>query len=103
MTKGQYLEMCQMLNTEPVAEELPVELEDLPVEAQQALELYQNLYDKWDSMAGRYEGKDLSIFPYLLDLWKIPVNEHKVYFTLIKLIDSIRADEIRNTTLKPSN
>ena len=100
MTKQQYFEMCEMMQTEPVEEDIPVELEDLPLEVQQALDIYHKLYDKWDSMAGRYEGKDLSILEYVFKLWEIPDGEKKTYFTLIKLIDSIRSAEIQKATPK---
>lgn len=100
MSKAQYFEMCEMMGTEPIDSEVPVELDDLPNEVQIALDIYHNLHDKWDSMVGMYLGKDLSIIREVFELWEIPKHEQKTYFILIRLIDSIRAEEIRKNSPK---
>ena len=100
MTKQQYFEMCEMLGSEPVDAEIPVEADDLPTEAQTALEIYNILQDQWDSMAGRYEGKNLSNIKHIFDIWSIPTTEQKIMLELILVIDSIRSEEIRKTTPK---
>ena len=43
MTKEQYFEMCEMLGSQPVDSEIPVELDDFPVEVQQAFLVYKQL------------------------------------------------------------
>ena len=43
MTKQQYFDMCNQLGTEPLEHEIPVELDDLPLEVQQALLVYRLL------------------------------------------------------------
>lgn len=100
MTKQQYFEMCEMMGSEPVDAEIPVELEDLPLEAQTALEIYNVLQDQWDSMVGRYEGKNLVNIKYIFEIWSVPQAEQKVMLDLVLLIDSIRAEEIRKTAPK---
>ena len=100
MTKQQYFEMCEMMGSEPVEDEIPVEVDDLPTEAQTALEIYNILQDQWDSMVGRYEGKNLSNIKHIFDIWSIPTAEQKIMLELILVIDSIRSEEIRKTTPK---
>jgi len=50
MTKEQYLEMCEMLGTEPVDAEIPVDFTDFPELVQQILNIYNVLIS-----LGRYE------------------------------------------------
>jgi len=97
MTREQYFEMCEMMGSEPIEEEIPVEIDDLPTEAQTALELYNILQDQWDSMVGRYEGKNLSSIKHIFDIWDITHDEQKLMLNLILIIDQIRSEEIRKT------
>ena len=52
----------------PEEEELTIDASDLSIEAQQALQLFQILPDKIDSMGGIWLGKD---FSGLLDIMEI--------------------------------
>lgn len=100
MTKAQYFEMCEIMGSEVVDKDIPIEVDDLPSQVQICLEIYSNLYDKWDSMVGRYEGKDLSILDVVFNLWEVPREERKIYFIILRIIDSIRAEQIQNSTPK---
>ena len=100
MTKDRYFEMCNDLGSAPVEEEIPVEFEDLVVEAQQALQIYNNLQDSWDYMNGNYIGKILIGFKDILEIFDIPKEDHRVMDELIKHIDSVRAQSIRDSKPK---
>lgn len=94
MTKEQYFEMCETLGTEPVAEQIPVEVEDMPLEVQEAFEVYKILRDDWDSVGGNYLGKSFIGIVDIFNLLDIPKQEHKGMLMLLKLIDSVRQEEI---------
>lgn len=100
MTREQYFEMCEMMGSEPVEDEIPVEIDDLPTEAQTALELYNILQDQWDSVVGRYEGKNLSNIKHVFDIWEIAKSEQKLMLNLVLIIDQIRSEEIRKISGK---
>lgn len=75
MSKDAYFEMCEMLNQEPIEEEIPVEVGDFPELVQQCFVLYGILPDNWDSMGGGYMGKDYSIVFNLFNLYQITEPE----------------------------
>lgn len=97
MTKEQYFEMCDMLGSEPVESEVPVEFDDFPDEVQLALSIYRMLRDEWEYMNGNYLGKNLNGIFELFEVYGIEFNDKKYYLELIHIIDSIRIDEIRKT------
>lgn len=80
--------MCEMLGTEPIEEEIPVDFFDLPEEVQSALLLYDKLQDSWDYMSGRYLGKQYSGISDILDISE--VDDKKTCFTVIQYIDRLR-------------
>jgi len=92
MTKDAYFEMCEMLGTEPLDEDIPTVWEDLPILSQQALELYGFLPDKWEGMSGTYMGKDYSIVFNLFNIYEIDNNQDQVI--LLKIMSNI--DGIRS-------
>jgi hypothetical protein len=102
MTKDSYFEMCEMLGNEPVDSEIPVEFEDFPIEVQQAFAVYRMLRDEWDAMNGVYLGKSLIGIKDILEATEIEPDEHKFIIMLVRLIDSVRSDEInKKKTDKP--
>jgi hypothetical protein len=104
MTKNTYFEMCEALGNEPKEEDIPVEFEDFPVEVQQALIAYRMLRDEWDSMNGIYLGKSLIGITEVLEATEIDPQDRKFITTLVRTIDSVRAEEINNKqkTEKPA-
>ena len=96
MTKQQYFEMCEQLGSEPLEEEIPVEYEDLPLEVQEALQLYNTLQDSWDYMGGNYIGKDLSYFGTIFDLYEVPREDRRNLYELVIYIDQLRAKQIQD-------
>ena len=100
MTKEQYLEMCEMLGNEPNESEIPVEYDDLPLEVQDALRIYNSLRDVWDYMGGNYIGKDLQSIRDIFDMNDIDKVDHKSIYDLILQIDRIRAKQIHDSKPK---
>ena len=78
MTKQQYFDMCDMLGSEPLDEEIPVELEDLPELVQTAFIIYETLRDEWDYMGGNYIGKNQQNLFHIFKLYKVLVTAKKL-------------------------
>lgn len=102
MTKAAYFEMCEMLGTEPVDEEIPVEYEDLFIDLQQAMNIYYKLRDEWDTMNGVYMGKSYAGILDIFTILEVPVEDHKTIFDLIGLIDHYRSKAISDNKPKDS-
>lgn len=106
MTKEQYFEMCEMLGNEPLESEIPVDYEDLPLEVQESLQIYNYLQDNWDYMGGNYIGKNLVGFKDVLDIFEVDHQDRKQVFELVVHIDRIRSKQINEAkaqkTQKPS-
>lgn len=94
MTKDQYFEMCEMLGTEPVDADIPVDPDDFEQEVQQAFDIYRMLSDNWDFMAGNYLGKDYGIVFDLFKLYQIEQPEQLLLLELIRYIDEERSKVI---------
>ena len=95
MTKEQYYEMCDALDTEPIESEIPIELEDFPTEVQEAFGLYYRLRDEWDTMNGIYLGKNYSGIGDILDILSIDKKDRKYLFELVNIIDIARRNTIQ--------
>ena len=100
MTKETYYEVCEAVGSDPIDSEIPVEFEDLVLEAQQALQIYNNLQDSWDYMNGNYIGKNLIGFKDILEIFSISKEDHRVMYELVMYIDTIRAKAIRDAKPK---
>ncbi len=100
MTKDTYYEMCEMLGSDPVHEEIPVEFEDLNLDTQEAFGIYQMLQDNWDTMNGNYVGKNYSGLLDILELYEI--EDKQLTFTLIRKIDECRSKAIAASKPKKS-
>jgi hypothetical protein len=96
MTKEQYFEMCEVLGSEPLESEIPVEFEDFPLEVQQAFNAYRMLRDEWDTMSGTYLGKSLIGIKDILEATEIDPSEQKFIIMLIRIIDNVRSEEINS-------
>ena len=86
--------MCEVLGEAVLEENIPVEYEDLPLEVQQALLVYNFLQDNWDGFNGLYMGKNLVGIREIFDLCEIAVEDRIFTVTLIKIIDKTRSDII---------
>lgn len=99
MTKEAYFDMCDMLGSEPIASEIPIEYGDLPLDVQEAYSVYTRMPDTWDTVSGLYIGKN---YTGLLDIFRIMgVEDEKLVLDIIILIDQARREVINKS--KPKN
>lgn len=94
MTKDQYFEMCDMLGSTPIESEIPIEYEDLSLEIQEALVVYNSLQDMLDNFNGRYLGKNLVGIKDIFDI--MDVEDTKTCFFIINMIDRHRSKIIND-------
>lgn len=92
MTKEVYLDMCEQLGTDPIESEIPVELDDMPIDVETAYHVYNLLPDKIDSFNGIYYGKALEHCPSILEF--LEVDSKKDIFKIILIIDYLEREEI---------
>jgi hypothetical protein len=95
MTKEQYFEMCETLDSEPIEEEIPVEYGDFPDEIQLAISIYRLMRDEWEYMGGTYTGKNFNGVFELFEVYDISPVDKRYYLELIHIIDTIRIQETR--------
>lgn len=93
MTREQYFEMCEMLGSEPIEEEIPVEIADLPLEAQEAYQVYSLLNDNWEGMSGAYLGKNMAGLKDIMDI--LDIEDKATTLTIVRLFDRARSDYIQ--------
>ena len=102
MTRDQYFQMCEMLGSEPVDSEIPIEYEDFPLEVQQAFSVYRMLKDEWEGFNGIYLGKSYIGLTEILHYTEVEPQDHKIILTLIKIIDGIRSNILNEKQKKPA-
>lgn len=102
MTKEAYFEMCDMMGSDPVESEIPVDYSDLPLTVQQALSIYFKLRDEWDGMNGVYLGKSYAGLGDILTILDVPVEDRRTIFELIAIIDGHRSKAIADSKPKSS-
>lgn len=102
MTKEAYFDMCDMMGSDPVESEIPVDYSDLPLTVQQALSIYFKLRDEWDGMNGVYLGKSYAGLGDILTILDVPVEDRRTIFELIAIIDGHRSKAIADSKPKSS-
>ena len=103
MTKDAYFEMCEMMGSEPIDSEIPVDYNDFPTEVQQAFSIYSKLRDDWDGMSGTYMGKHFEGIRDLFIILDVPVEDHKTMLELIDTIDKHRSKSIADSKAAKDN
>ena len=101
VTKEMYYEICEAMGSEPIEDELPVELADFPDIVQNAFLVYGYMQDNWEGMSGTYMGKVMSGLSDILDILEIELEDRKIMLELVVLIDSARSKQISSS--KPKN
>jgi len=86
--------MCKMMGSAPIEEEIPVTREDLGIETQMVLNIYDKLPSRWEGMSGSYLGKDLMLLPILCTEYSIENIIRKYAWHIIPIIDSFVAEDI---------
>jgi hypothetical protein len=92
MTKEQYFEMCELMETEPIESEIPIEQDDFPEAVQQAFQIYYLLRDVWEGMSGTYMGKDFSTIFDFFRLYEVDSRDQLLTLGFIRQIDSVRSE-----------
>lgn len=90
MTKDQYFDMCEMMGSEPVDSEVPIEYEDLPEEVQEGIQAYNMFQDNWDTMNGIYMGKNYYGLKDVLDI--LGVEDHRSCYYIMNVLDRNRSE-----------
>jgi len=86
--------MCEALGSEPLEEEIPIDREDLSIETQLVLYIYDKLPSKWEGFSGQYMGKELGLLPVLCEEFEIEKSIRKYAWDIIPIIDSFVAEDI---------
>jgi hypothetical protein len=86
--------MCELLNTTPKEEEIPIDRGDLNVDTQLVFLIYDKLQANWEGMSGHYLGKDLSLIPVLLEHYNFDKTLSNYTWEIIPIIDNIVAKDI---------
>jgi hypothetical protein len=94
MTKDKYFEMCEMMGSEPVDSEIPIEIEDFPELVIQCFLIYRMLPDIWDTMNGNYLGKDYNLIFNLFKLYGLDESEHLPAINFLQEMDTCRSKVI---------
>jgi hypothetical protein len=92
MNKHQYFEMCEMMGTEPVEADIPVEISDFPDLVQQGFQIYSCLRDVWEGMSGTYMGKDMSTLFDFFRLYQIDEAEQMFVLNVLRQLDFCRSE-----------
>ena len=98
MTREAYLDMCDQLDSEPIEEEIPIEMMDLPDTAQEAWNIYSYLPDRYDSFSGHYFGKSLESISSLFELFE--VEDRVTCLKLVTVFDSSETEQINSKKKK---
>jgi hypothetical protein len=91
MKKETYFDMCRELGTEPIEEEIPVEMDDFPLEVQEAINVYYKLKDEWDTMNGNYMGKSYQGLKDILDILEVDPIARRDILDWILIMDRARS------------
>jgi hypothetical protein len=86
--------MCELLGSEPVESEIPIDREDLNIDTQLALHVYDKLPANWEGFSGQYMGKDLSLIPILVKQYKYDETLINYVWEIIPIIDNIVSKDI---------
>lgn len=95
-----YFEICEQMGSEPIEEEIPVEMDDFPIEIQQILNIYFKLRDEWDGMSGSYMGKSYAGLGDILDIHRIEKADKEYVLDWLTIIDRTRSKIIDSAKSK---
>jgi hypothetical protein len=82
------------MGSEPVEDEIPIQLDDFPILIQDVYSVYTYLQDIWEGMSGTYMGKSMNGIVDIFTVLDVDREEQKLYLDLIRLIDSARSQQI---------
>ena len=82
--------MCEMMGTEPIPEEIPLEYNDLDYDCQLALKVFNLLPDNIEGMGGSWLGKDFSGLGTFLDIYEI--EDRQQFMELLMVLITATGD-----------
>jgi hypothetical protein len=88
------------MGSEPVEEEIPIEITDFPDTVQTAFRIYGLLQDVWEGMSATYMGKNLTSIENIFNILDINLEDRIVLLELVVLIDSARSNQISSSKPK---
>lgn len=94
MTRESYLDMCEQLNSEPIEDEIPIEIEDFQDQVKEAWTIYSYLPDRVDSFSGSYYGKSIESIANLFELFDIEIKDRILVLKLVMLFDKYETEQI---------
>lgn len=97
MTQERYFEMCRQLGKEPIEEEIPPDMADLPEVAQIGIVIFNILGDRVFPEIG-YIGKDYTNLPVLMEIYGVEDNK-ELLLDVLSFLDS-RARKQSSEALK---
>lgn len=86
--------MCEMLGSEPIDEEIPIQRYDLTEETQAVFNLYDKLPSNWEGFSGNYMGKDLVLLPVLFKEYEVEKYLRRYAWDIIPIIDNYVAEDV---------
>jgi hypothetical protein len=86
--------MMEILGSSPIEEEIPYSREDLTLQTQWVLNLYDLLPDRWEGMSGTYLGKDLNLLPVLFSEFNAEKHDRMYAWKIIPVIDNFVSQDV---------
>ncbi len=77
---------------------MPVEIDEFPLEVQEAFMIHNLLPDRWDGMSGSYLGKDWSALQLLLK--EFEVEDTKTCILFVKHIEARNSNKMNKQLAK---
>ena len=93
MDSEKYFDMCEQLGTDPNAGIRPIDYTDLTVQSQHAISAFPYLPDRWDTMNGKYLGKEFSGIEFVFNMLDIGKSDWQVVLKLINALIKIRIEK----------
>lgn len=87
--------MCEELGSDPVEEEIPLDRNDLSIDTQEVLQIYDFLPSRWEGMSATYLGKDLSRLNNIFLLLDTDIVIKKFAIFLVPIIDNLVSKDIQ--------
>jgi hypothetical protein len=84
ISKGKYLEMCDLMGDDPDPEKCPPDLEDFPLDVQNAILVYNKLGDRVAADIG-YLGKEYSNVDLWMRIYK--VENEEIFLESLLILD----------------
>ena len=103
VTKEAYYEVCEQMGTEIVEDEIPVDIQDLAIQVQNAMAMFGMLPDRIGEMSGAYYGKDFNTLEMLYNFFDVDRRDWLLYLEIIQYCSARYGELIARKADKASN